>query len=135
MLVASRPTSALVISPQNSVKWLADENFRGTIIRGILRRSPAFDFERAQDLPGVYGQDDEVLLRYASAEHRVVLTHDISTMIPAMLDQLRRFSRCAPIVLVPDSLPVIGAVEDILLLDECALATDWATGVLYLPLR
>ncbi len=63
------------------------------------------------------------------------MTHDVSTMIPAMRDQVRLESRCAPIVLVPDSLPVSAAVDDILLLDECATERDWAAGVIYIPLK
>jgi len=56
-------------------------------------------------------------------------------MIPAMLEQMRLASRCAPIVLVPDSLPVSVAVEDLLILDDCAVQADWAAGVIYIPLR
>jgi hypothetical protein len=117
------------------VRWLADENFRNAIIRGILRRVRSFDIVRAQDIPRISGQDDAELLKWATAEGRVVVTHDISTMIPAMREQLRLAMRCAPIVLVPDSLPIVVAVEDLLLLEECGHETDWAAGVLYLPLR
>jgi hypothetical protein len=52
-----------------------------------------------------------------------------------MWEQLRFTSRCAPVVFVPDSLPVASGIEDLLLLDECAIAADWAVGVIYLPLR
>ena len=117
------------------MKWLADENFRNAIIRGIRRRFPAFDIVRAQDNPQISGQDDLVMLGCATSEGRIVVTHDISTMLPAMREQVRLVSRCTPIVLVPDSLPVGEMVEDLLLLDECAAETDWAAGVLYLPLR
>jgi len=65
------------------VKWLADENFRNAIIRGILRRHPGFDIVRAQDFPQLRGHDDAVLLAFATAEGRVAVTHDLSTMIPA----------------------------------------------------
>jgi len=117
------------------VKWLADENFRNAIIRGLRRQVPAFDFVRAQDIPEISGQDDLAILRYATAERRVVATHDLSTMIPAMRDQLRLASRCAPVVFVPDSMPIGSAIEDLLLVDQCAVEADWAAGVLYLPLR
>lgn len=90
---------------------------------------------RAQDVPDVFGQHDLVLLRFATAEGRVVVTHDLSTMIPAMREQLRVTSKCAPIVFVPDSLPVNAAVGDLLLLNDCAVESDWAAGVIYLPLR
>lgn len=117
------------------MKWLADENFRNAIIRGLLRKAPTLDILRAQDVPEVADQDDLILLRFATAEGRVVVTHDLSTMIPAMREQVRDASRCAPIVLVPDSLPVSAVVEDLLLLNECAVEADWAAGVIYLPLR
>jgi hypothetical protein len=117
------------------VKWLADENFRNAIVRGILRHFPACDIVRAQDIPEISGKDDHALLICATAEGRVVVTHDLSTMIPAMHEQVRTASRCAPIVLVPDSLANGLVIEQLLLLDECAIETDWAAGILYLPLR
>lgn len=86
------------------MKWLADENFDNDIIRGILRRAPAFDIVRAQDLPQIAGEDDLVLLSWAAQNNHVVLTHDLSPMVPAMR-QLQRASDCGPIVLVPDSKP------------------------------
>jgi hypothetical protein len=55
-------------------------------------------------------------------------------MLPAVRQVLQENSRCAPIVLVPDSLPVARTIEDVLLLDECSIETDWTSGVLYLPL-
>ena len=134
-MVPSRASGAFVGPPEEPVKWLADENFRNAIIRGILRRFPAFDIVRAQDIPQISGRDDLVMLRCATTEGRVVVTHDVSTLIPAMREQLRVASRCAPIVFVPDSLPVGLVIEELLLLNECTAEADWAAGVLYLPLR
>ena len=134
-MVAPRPSGSAVGPAKQSVKWLADENLRNAIIRGILRRVPAFDIVRAQDNPRISGQDDLALLAWATAESRVVVTHDITTMIPAMRAQVRLGSRCAPIVFVSDLLPVQAVIEDLVLLDQCALEADWAAGVLYLPLR
>jgi hypothetical protein len=65
----------------------------------------------------------------------VVVTHDISTMIPAMREEMRLESRCAPMVMVPDSLPVGVGVDDLLVLDGCATEADWVAGVIYIPLR
>jgi hypothetical protein len=90
---------------------------------------------RAQDIPAVAGRDDHQLLGYATSENRVVVTHDFSTMVPAMLEVLHRAGRCAHIVLVPENLPVTTAVEDLLLLNDCSVQEDWGAGVLYLPLR
>jgi hypothetical protein len=47
------------------VKWLADENFRNSIIRGVLRRAPDFDIIRVQDVPQISGEDDPAMLAWA----------------------------------------------------------------------
>lgn len=116
------------------MKWLADENFDNDILRGILRRVAGFDVVRAQDVAGVSGLDDPAVLAWATTNGRVVPTHDLSTMIPAAQEQVKRFASRSPIVLVRDSLPVSLVIEEILLLDECSIETDWAAGVIYLPL-
>ena len=47
---------------------------------------------------------------------------------------MKRLGRCSPIVLARNSLSVSVAIEEILLLEECSIETDWAAGVIYLPL-
>lgn len=117
------------------MKWLADENFDNRILRGLRRDLPGFEISRAQDFPQVAGQDDLVLLQFATERGLVVVTHDVSTMIPAMQEVLRLVARCAPVVLVPHALPVSAVLADIHLLDQVATDADWASGVIYLPLR
>lgn len=115
------------------MKWLADECFDNDIIRGLLRRQPDFDLVRAQDVPQVAGRDDETLLAWAGNNKRVVLTHDLATMVPAL--QLLGHPAYAAIVVVPDSLPIGRIIEEVLLLDQCSNESDWTAGVIYLPLR
>jgi len=66
------------------VKWLADENFDNDIIRGIWRRLSGFDLIRVQDVPDISGSGGSEMLALATANGRALLTHDVSTMIPAM---------------------------------------------------
>jgi hypothetical protein len=115
------------------VKWLADECFDNDIVRGLLRREPHLDLVRAQDVLEVAGRDDETLLGWAGNNKRVVLTHDLATMIPAL--QLLGQPASASIVVVPDSLPIGRIIEEVLLLDQCSNGSDWTAGVIYLPLR
>ena len=133
-MVPGRVAGAFDGSPVGPVKWLADENFDNDILRGVGRRAPEFDVIRVQDVPEISGVDDAAMLAWATANGRIVLTHDLSTMIPAMHEQLDRVGVCSPIVLAPDSLPVGLVIEEILLLDECSVELDWGAGVIYLPL-
>jgi hypothetical protein len=88
----------------------------------------------AEDVSQNSGEADTFVLDWATRNDRTVLTHDVSTMIPARREQLRT-SRCALLVFVPDSLPVGQAIKEILLLDECSVEDDWTSRVIYLPLR
>ena len=65
------------------------------------------------------------LLTWATGEGRIVLTQDVTTMVPAMHEQLRLAGSCAPIVLVPESMPIGQAVEEILLIDRCGSDDDF----------
>jgi len=47
-----------------------------------VRRVPAFDVIRVQDIAEVAGQDDAAVLQFATQEGRIVVTHDVSTMVP-----------------------------------------------------
>ena len=117
------------------MKWPADENFDNDILRGIRRRVAGFDVVRAQDVAEISGLDDPALLAWATTNDRVVLTHDLSTMIPAMEEQMKRLASCSPIVFVRDSLPVGLVIEEILLLDECSVETDWGRRRYISPAR
>jgi len=134
-MVSSRVAGPLVGPPENAVRWLADENFDNDIVRGLRRRSALFDIVRVQDIKQISGQTDLAVLAWATTSSRILLTHDLATMIPAMKEQHRLESLCSPIVLVPDSLPIGLVIDEILLLDECSVESDWTVGVVYLPLR
>ena len=62
------------------IRFLADENFNNDILRGLVRRLPELDIPRVQDV-GLKGADDARVLDWATQETRIVLTHDVSTLI------------------------------------------------------
>ena len=61
------------------LRLLADENFNGDIVRGLLLRQPDLDLVRVQDV-GLVGADDPDVLAWAAENNRIVLTHDRATM-------------------------------------------------------
>jgi predicted nuclease of predicted toxin-antitoxin system len=50
------------------MKFLADENFDNTIVRGLMRRKPDIDIVRVQDV-GLSGEDDPIVLEWAAQEN------------------------------------------------------------------
>ena len=62
------------------LRLAADENFNADILRGLLRRVPDLDIVRIQDA-GLSGADDAAVLEWAADDGRIVLTHDVTTLI------------------------------------------------------
>lgn len=63
-------------------RLLADADLNHAIISGVVRRNAGIDFKRAEEVP-LEGLADEVVLLAAAQEHRVLVSHDVSTM-PAL---------------------------------------------------
>ena len=58
--------------------FLADEDFNNRIVRGVRRRFPETDIVRVHEV-GLLGKHDTEVLEWASAEGRIILTHDAAT--------------------------------------------------------
>lgn len=69
-------------------RFLADENFNNQIVRGVLRQSSDVDIVRVQDV-GLSGVDDPIVLEWAAQEERIVLTHDVATMITFAYERIQ----------------------------------------------
>jgi hypothetical protein len=59
------------------LRFAADENFNGDIVRGLLRRAPTLDVVRVQDV-GLSGADDSAVLEWAAAQGRIVASRPVS---------------------------------------------------------
>ena len=115
------------------LRFLADEDFDNDIVRGLLRRLPALDVVRVQDV-GLSGQPDPVVLAWAAQEDRVFLTHDVSTMTAHAYARMADGLPMAGVFAVSQSLSISQALDDLLLLEECSLRDEWAGQVRYLPI-
>jgi hypothetical protein len=116
------------------LRFLADENFNGRIVRGLLRRLPELDIVRAQDLEALYQAIDPVVLQWAADEQRVVLSHDISTMAHHAYERVKSGQPMPGLFEVHSDLPVGQAIEDLVLLAEASLPGEWEGQVRFLPL-
>jgi len=62
------------------IKFLTDEDYNNIILRGVLRRLPGLDIVRVQDV-GLMNVHDSIVLAWAAQEKRIVLTHDVNTLL------------------------------------------------------
>jgi predicted nuclease of predicted toxin-antitoxin system len=113
--------------------FLADENFNGSIVRGLLRRLPSLDILTVQQA-GLSGADDPDVLAWAAVNRRILLTHDVNT-IPDFVRQRIEAGQSMPgVIEVPATLPIGRAIEELLLVAECGLEGEWENQIVHLPL-
>lgn len=116
------------------MRLLADENFRGAILRGLFRMRPDLDLVRVADV-GLIGVDDPSVLDWAAAEGRLVLTHDAATLIGYAYERVAAGSAMPGIIEVRQGLPVACIIDELLLLVDASYDDEWHGQVLYLPLK
>jgi predicted nuclease of predicted toxin-antitoxin system len=116
------------------IRFLADENLNNQIVRGLLRRNPAIDLVRAQDV-GLGGVDDPTVLAWAAQENRVVLTNDVATMMDFAYDRVQTGQSMPGLFEISRKVAIGLAIEEILLIAECSLPGEWEGQVRFLPLR
>jgi hypothetical protein len=116
-----------------SVRFLADADLNRAIVTGVLRREPSVDFLTAQ-AAGLRGLSDLEVLALAAERNRVLVSHDVGTM-PAHLKTFQAGGKqSSGVLLVPQSLDVGSAIEELLLVWLASLQSDWQDRLVWLPL-
>jgi len=115
------------------LRLLADENFNGEILRGVLLRQPGLDILRVQDA-GLAGANDPDILAWAAENDRIVLTHDRATMTDYAYRRVAAGETMPGVFVLSDRSPVGQAIEDLLLMVACSAQAEWSGLVVYLPL-
>jgi Domain of unknown function (DUF5615) len=115
------------------VKYLFDEDLNGRIVRGVRRRISDLDSRTVQetDLPEA---SDPVILDWAAAEGRIVITHDHRTMRPCAEDRLKAGRSMAGLILVPQTAALGQIIDDLVLIAGATTAEEWNGTIVYLPL-
>ena len=115
------------------IRLLTDENFNNKILRGLGRRLPHLDFVSVRKV-GLAGSPDLVLLKWAANEQRIILTHDINTLVPDANQLVAQGEPMAGVIFVPDQLEIGRAINDLELVLGCSTESEMRDIVKYLPL-
>jgi hypothetical protein len=116
------------------IRFIADEDFNGRIVRGLLLRNTSLDIVRVLDV-GLSGASDEKLLEWATDNNRIVLTHDNRTMPRHVADRLNGGLSVPGVLIVDDRAPIGLCIEELLIIDACSTADEWHNIVLYVPIK
>src|SRR5438477_8761211 len=115
------------------LRLLADENFNGDIVRGLVLRQSDLDIVRVQDV-GLAGADDPDILAWAAENNRIVLTHDRATMSDHAYERVAAGEEMAGVFILNDRLPVGQAIQEILLMVACSQPGEWTGRAVHVPL-
>lgn len=115
------------------IPLLADEDFNGRIIRGLFRLIPDLNLLTVNQAR-LSGQPDSAVISWAALNGRVLLTHDLNTMIDFALDRVRLAQAMPGVVAVPQQIGIGAAISDLALIATCADPRELAGQIWYLPL-
>ena len=115
------------------LRLLADENFNGDILRGLLLRDPQLDAIRVQDV-GLAGAEDPDVLEWAATHDRIILTHDRATMPDFAYSRIAAENSMPGVFVLDARFPTGAAIQEILLVATCTEQHEWQGRVVYLPL-
>lgn len=114
------------------LRFLAEENLNNNIVRDLRLRAPALDLVRVQDV-GLIGVDDPAILAWAASAQRVVMTHDVSTMIRYAHDRVAAGRPMPGVVEVVVGARLATVIDDLILLATASRDGEWEGQVLYVP--
>jgi len=115
------------------LRLISDQNFNGRILRGIGLRIPDLDLVRALDA-ALAKAPDPVLLNWAAAEDRILLTHDVNTIPDFAYDRVRAALGMPGVFLVDTRMAIGKAIGELVTVITCSSQEEWKDAVTYFPL-
>ena len=115
------------------VRFQADADLNQIILLATIRQEPDIDFQTAitADLRSI---DDQEVLARAAKDGRVLVTHDRRTM-PNHFSEFITREPSPGLLVIPQSLSVAAAAEDLLLIWTATEAEEWVNRIGFLPLK
>lgn len=113
------------------VKFQADADLNEDIVTGVLRRMPEIDFQTATEA-GLEGVRDEDVLTIASAENRILVTHDRKTM-PGHFAEFVQKRKCPGVFIVSKKLEISLVVDELILIWAASEAEEYINSIPPLP--
>jgi hypothetical protein len=115
------------------LRLIADENVKQAIVDGLRRLLPDVDIVLAKEV-GLLRTDDRLILEWAAANARILVTHDARTMPGYAYERVAAGLPLPGVFVVPWQLPIGRAVDELVLLTTCSGDDEWQDRVLFLPL-
>lgn len=114
------------------LRYAADENFSGVILRGLKRLVPELDVVRVQD-GEAYQADDPDMLDWVAEAGRILLTHDLRTVPGPAYDRIRAGKPMPGVFAILQNAPIGKTIDDLHAITLVSEPGEWKGRVVYLP--
>ena len=115
-------------------KFLADNDLRDEIVKGVREREPLIEFSRMREL-GLAEHDDAGALEWAANRGYVIVSHDVNTMSAAASIRIKASRPMAGLILIQQTTSHLGViVDDLVLIGLAAEAEEMANTIRFLPI-
>ena len=115
------------------IKFLTDEDYNNVILSGVLLRLPGLDIIRVQDV-GLMNTHDSIVLARAAQEKRIVLTHDVNTLIAEARGRVADSLPMPGVLASAQTMAVGPIIRDIVFITENSSDDEWNNEVVFLPI-
>jgi hypothetical protein len=114
------------------IRFQADADFNEDMVLGLLRREPSIDFQTAGEA-GLRGLTDDIVLKRAAEEGRILMTHDRRTM-PYHFAELISGSHSPGVFIIAQKVGIHRAIEELLTIWSASESEEWIDRIVDLPL-
>lgn len=114
------------------VRFQADADLDGRVLRGLRRIAPEIDMRTASDA-GLDGLNDFDVLRICADSGRILVSQDRRTMPAHFARHLS--GRSSPgVILLRDGIPIASAIEELILIWSASEAEEWIGRLVWIPI-
>jgi predicted nuclease of predicted toxin-antitoxin system len=114
------------------VRFQADADLDGRILRGLRRAAPEIDIRTAAEA-GLAGLGDPEVLQIAAKSGRILVSQDRPTM-PSHFARFKATAPCPGVVLLREAISIAVAIEEPVLIWSASEAEEWIGRLLWIPL-
>jgi hypothetical protein len=114
------------------VRFQADADLDGRILRGLRRAAPEIDIRASGDA-GLAGLEDLEVLRIAADAGRILVSQDRRTM-PAHFTRFTSSAQSPGVILLRGATPISTAIEELVLIWSASEAEEWGGRLMWIPL-
>ena len=114
------------------VRFQADADLDGRVLRGLKRAAPEIDIRTAAEAGLVACQDPDVL-RIAAQDGRVLVSQDRRTMP----EHFRRFvagTTSPGVIVLREGISIGTAIEELVVIWSASEAEEWVNRLVWIPL-